>query len=158
MPPRSTAPLLVALLLGTAHAASITPDNLRRAPLCFSSTQVQIDPRLEADVPGLTDTLTQRVTNRVTAYRLPIRSACTPADVRLWVQVDAVKLTSGARAYNTTLNVYANTPGFAQVVTVYNLGVYGVTPDQGTALIDYLWSSTSPMIDQFAADWAKANP
>lgn len=144
--------------LSAAHAGNFGPENLKGATPCFRVSSIQVSDELIAVLPGIKDAIFQKLSTRLTAYRIPFNSACISSSrYSLYVQVDAFKTSSNAWVYVVAVDIYdlLSHPGIA---SIWDAGTFGLDPNSGAALSATIVDATANQIDKFAANYATANP
>ncbi|UQN08632.1 hypothetical protein [Deinococcus sp. QL22] len=150
--------LLVCLLLvsSPALAGNSGPDNLRNINLCFGPDSVQIAPVLKTAAPGLNAAIYEKINTKLRAHRIPFL-ACQGTSTELYIQMDSFEAFSGNHVYMIALEITAYDI-LPQVVVTWSAGHLGSSGQRGKKLTTDFTTIVSGLLDQFAADYATANP
>lgn len=141
----------------TVLAANPGPENLKNLSLCFRLTSVQVKPETAVLITNLQKDIFKKVSIKLKAYRIPYIEKCDTSKEQIFFQVDTTQAGNGTLVYSLDMNIfeYDLKP---RHVSIYSLGTFGISAYRGDELGNKMIDAFSQMIDDFAADYATANP
>lgn len=133
--------------------------NLKSVFPCFDQNNVQVS----TDATKAIDKsqIFTFINNKLAAYRIPITNndLCDSMPWFIHIQIEGTKNVQGIWLYQYTLNVFDKSSGLYEGwVNIWNTGAYGFAPASTFDLLADAKDSFGEIIDEFAADYAKANP
>lgn len=155
---------IAALLLFSCQitlASNAGPDNLKHASLCFNISSINLSPEANILAPGIKSEVFRNVSNKLKAYRIPYSKTCDITNQIISLEFYlSEKSKIDIYAFTSSLNVieFNLKP---RGVSIYNLGGFGTigaNNAKNNSLISAVTSEFSQSIDEFAADYATANP
>lgn len=143
--------------MGLAQNAG--PTNLKGLQLCLRNDDIAIDKNAKQIDTEARQAFARVVATKLSAYRILYRDGLclNKGSGNIIISVNTLDGVNGALFYTVDFEVYDLflTPG---VTSIYRSTIMGYTHSTGQTLATRMNTTIGELIDQFAADYAKANP